>query len=180
MRNPIEQLHDLLEERNKVSQKIAEVESTLTDVTHRLSMSLARQCLDDSAPPDELKERLLKEEQTYERLLQALQDMQAQIEERVRPVAQQVVEAEIERLRALFEEHKAALGECLARIDANILNCRSCMEEYHQTRYDLASLSERLSKLGADAAPLPDGLPGEDVRDVIMARLEHLRAQAKL
>jgi len=43
----------------------------------------------------------MKEEQSYERLLRVLHDMQAQIEERVRPVAEQVVQAEVERLQNL-------------------------------------------------------------------------------
>ena len=57
-----------------------------------------------------LAENLVEEEQqTYQRLLRTLHDMQAQIEERVRPVAEQAVQAEIERLRSLSEQQRSIL-----------------------------------------------------------------------
>jgi hypothetical protein len=49
--------------------------------------------------------------------------MQAQIEERVRPLAQQVVELEVARLREQSSNDQAALNDCLAQIDQCILNC---------------------------------------------------------
>ncbi len=122
----------------------------------------------------------MKEEQTYERLLQALHDMQAQIEERVRPVAEQVVQAEVRRLRDLSEQHRTALQNSLAQIDENILNCRSQVDQYRQRRSDLATLNERLGKLGVDPAPVPELLPESNLAEIIRARVEGLRTEGKI
>jgi hypothetical protein len=122
----------------------------------------------------------MQEEQNYERLLQALRDMQLQIEERVRPVAEQVVQAEIERLRSLSQQHKNTLTDCLAHIDENILGCRAHMAQYQEIRSNLAALSERLANLGADPERLPEHLPAESLRDLILSRVEGLRAEGKL
>ena len=122
----------------------------------------------------------MKEEQTYERLMQALRDMQAQIEARVRPVAEQVVQAEVERLKDLSERHQSVLRDCLSHIDQNLLKCRTHLDEYRQTRSELALLNERLAKLGADPAPVPDHLPTENLADIIRARVEGLRMEGKI
>jgi hypothetical protein len=122
----------------------------------------------------------MRGEQTYERLLKALHDMQAQIEERVRPVAQQVIESEVQRLRELSEHHRIALQDSLAHIDANILSCRSYIDQYHQKRSDLAAINERLSKLGAEPVAVPDGLSQQNLGDIITARVEGLRMEGKI
>jgi hypothetical protein len=122
----------------------------------------------------------MKEEQTYERLLRALHDMQAQIEERVRPVAEQVVQAEIERLQGLSTQQKTILNDCLALIDQTILDCRIQMEEYRQTRSALSLLNQRLAELGAEPVAVPDYFPTENLGDLILARLEGLRAEGKI
>jgi hypothetical protein len=133
----------------------------------------------DAEQPTNLNTRLVKEEHNYERLLEALRDMQAQIEERVRPVAEQVVQAEIARLRSLSEDHRSALSNCLAQIDETILSCRAQMDQYQQRRSDLAAVNERLRKLGAHSESPPD-LPAENLKDLILARVERLRADGKL
>jgi hypothetical protein len=133
----------------------------------------------DAERPPTFKGHLVKEEQSYERLLQALRDMQAQIEERVRPVAEQVVQAEIARLRSLSEEHRSALSDCLAHIDQSILSCRSQLDHYQQTRSNLVALNERLRKLGAHPESAPE-LPAENLKDLILARVEGLRVDGKL
>jgi hypothetical protein len=129
--------------------------------------------------PSSFKGHLVKEEQNYERLLDALRDMQAQIEERVKPVAEQVVQAEIARLRSLAEEHRSALSDCLARIDQSILSCRAQMDQYQQTRANLAALNERLQKLGAHSES-PPNLPADNLKDLILARVDNLRVDGKL
>jgi hypothetical protein len=177
---PIEQLHDLLSEQGKVVEKICGVKAALGYVRQNLSTTLAQQCLQTPRAGVEIREDLMKEEQTYERLLQALHDMQAQIEERVRPVAEQVIQAEVERLRDLSQHHRSALQDSLAHIDENILNCRSYIDQYQQRRSDLAAVNERLSKLGADPAPMPDVLPEQNLGDIIRARVEGLRMEGKI
>jgi DNA repair exonuclease SbcCD ATPase subunit len=178
--HPIEQLHDLLSEQRKVAEKITGVKATLNYVRQNLSTALAQQYLHTLRAGIEIREDLMKEEQSYERLLQALHDMQAQIEERVRPVAEQVIQAEVERLRDLWEHHRTALQDSLSRFDQNILNCRSYIDQYQQRRSDLAAINERLTKLGADPAPMPDVLPQQNLGDIISARVQGLRMEGKI
>ena len=123
---------------------------------------------------------LMKEEQTYERLLRVLHDMQAQIEERVRPVAEQAVQAEVERLQSLSMHQKSLLNDCLTLIDQTILDCRNQMEEYRQTRSALSMLNQRIADLGAEPVAVPDYFPTESLGDLILARLEGLRAEGKI
>ena len=177
---PIEQLYSVLCERGKVAEKIGSVKTALGTIRRTLSTAIAHQYVHSPHPGIEIREDLMKEEQTYERLLQALHDMQAQIEERVRPVAEQVVQAEVERLRDLSEQHRSALQDSLAQIDENILNCRSHIDQYRQRRSDLAALNERLSKLGVDPAPVPELLPEANPGEIIRARVEGLRTEGKI
>jgi len=177
---PIEQLYSLLCERGKVAEKITSVKTALGTMSQSLSTALAQQYVHTAQPGIEIREDLMKEEQTYERLLQALHDMQAQIEERVRPVAEQVIQAEVERLRDLSERHRTALQDSLAHIDENILSCRSHIDQYQQRRSDLAVLNERLTKLGANPAPIPDSLPEANLGDIIRARVDGLRTEGKI
>jgi hypothetical protein len=128
-----------------------------------------------------LAENLMEgEPQTYQRLLRTLHDMRAQIEERVRPVAEQVVQAEIERLRSASEQQRSILMNCVAQIDRSILNCQNQIDEYRQTRSDLATLNERLAKLGAEPVVVPDDFPTENIGDLIVARVQGLRAEGKI
>ncbi len=120
------------------------------------------------------------EEQTYERLLRVLHDVQAQIEERVRPVAEQVVQVEVERRQSLLMHQKSILNDCLALIDQTILDCRIQMEEYRQTRSALLVLNQRLADLGAEPVAAPDHFPTENLGDLILARLEGLRSERKI
>lgn len=178
---PIEALQSVLEERKKVVKKSGEIETALTQIRKNISVTLVQQHVNIKEGENvEIKEDLMKEEQTYERLLQALRDMQVEIEERVRPVAEQVVEAEIDRLRDMSERHKSALTNCVSSIDQSILNCREHMTEYHRMRSDLDALNERLSKLGADPVAVPDLLPADNVGDLIKARIDNLAVQGKI
>ncbi len=177
---PIERLYNLLCEQGTVSEKITSVKSALGAIRQSLSSALAQQYVHAVQAGVQIREDLMKEEQTYERLLQALHDMQAQIEERVRPVAQQVIQAEVERLQDLSERHRIALQDSLAHIDEHILNCRSHIDQYRQRRSDLAALNERLTKLGAESAPIPDFLPEANLGDIIRARIDGLRTEGKI
>ena len=177
---PIEQLHNLLCERGKVAEKLTSVKTVLGTIRQSLSTALAQQYIHSAQPGIEIREDLMKEEQTYERLLQALHDMQAQIEERVRPIAEQVIQAEVARLRELSERQRTALQDSVAHIDESILNCRSHIDQYQQRRSDLAVLNERLTKLGANPAPIPDFLPDANLGDIITARVDGLRTAGKI
>jgi hypothetical protein len=122
----------------------------------------------------------MKEEQACERLMRTLHEMQTQIEEGVTPVAEQVVQREVERLRSQSGQEKSILQECLAHIDQSILNCRAQIDEYRQMRSDLVALNERLANLGAESVMVPDLFPAENLADMILARLQGLRAKGKI
>ena len=122
----------------------------------------------------------MKEEQTHEGLLQALGEIEAQIEGHVRPVVKQVVQAEVERLRNLSEQQKSILKDCLMRIDRTILDCQSQMEDFRQRRSDLAALNEQLASLGAEPVPMPNHLPAETLGELILARVQRLRVEGKI
>jgi hypothetical protein len=177
---PIERLYGLLRERVKVADKITGIQSALDHVKTALSTSLAQQWMDRVGADIHIREDLMKEEQTYERLLQALQDMKAQLEERVRPVAEQIVQAEVERLRDISEQHRSALMDCVTRIDQSILNCRAHMTEYQQRRSDLAAVNQRLAGLGAEPAVIPDEFSTPNLGDIIRARVAGLHLEGKI
>ena len=122
----------------------------------------------------------MKDEQTHEPLLEALGDIRAQIEGHLRPVAKQVVQAEVERLRSLSVQQKSILNECLMRIDRTLIDCQSQMEEYCQIRSDLVALNERLASLGAEPVPMPIHLAAETLGDLILARVQGLRVEGKI
>ena len=105
--------------------------------------------------------------------------MQAQIEARVRPLAQQVVDFEVARLREQSGHDQAALNAYLAQIDQGILNCVGQLDEYQKKHAFLITLNERIAKLGAAPEPLPDSLSLENFAAAIQARVEGLRHQGK-
>jgi len=122
----------------------------------------------------------MTEEQSYERMLQALKEMQSQIEERVRPVIDQVVQVEIDRLHTLAEQHQGHLKECLARIDKSLLSCQDHLHKYRQARSDLLLLNQRLADLGAQPGTIPDDVPSETLSDIMAARQEGLKLAGKI
>ncbi|MGH7809920.1 MAG: hypothetical protein ACREP5_06545, partial [Candidatus Binatia bacterium] len=125
-------------------------------------------------------EDLMREEQSYERLLQALQDMKSEIAKQIRPVEQQIIQANIDHLRQSFSQESRRLSKCLEEIDDNILACRQYLQEYERIRAGLNMLNEKLIQLGADKLVLPDGLATTDLGEIIRQRIEHLRSQGKI
>ena len=94
-------------------------------------------------------------------------------------MTEQGLQQEVERLRSESEQQKSILQECLAHIDQSILNCRAQIDEYRQTRSDLVALNERLVNLGAESVAVPDHFPAENLEDLILARLQGLRAKGR-
>jgi hypothetical protein len=179
-RKPIEQLRELLYEQGKVTEKFASLESALNSIRENLSAAPSPQGMNNTMPHVGMRENLLKEEPTYERLFRALEDMKVQIEERVRPVAEQVVQAEVERLRDLSEQHKNALEECLAQIDRSLLGCRTHVNAYRERRFDLTVINKRLAKLGAEPMPFPEEVSAANFEDIIKARVAGLHSEGKI
>ncbi|HVO94813.1 MAG TPA: hypothetical protein VMT22_18320 [Terriglobales bacterium] len=113
-------------------------------------------------------------------MLQALRDMQAQIDERIRPLAQEMVQHEVLRLRDQSDDGQSALKECLAKIDQSIIDCLARMDEYQRRCADLITINQRLSDLGAAPEPLPAELLSDNTADPFTARLENLRLEGKI
>jgi primosomal protein N'' len=122
----------------------------------------------------------MREEQSYERLLQALQDMKSEIAKQIRPVEQQIIQANIDHLRQSFSQESRRMNKCLEEIDDNILACRQYLQEYERIRAGLKMLNEKLVQLGGEAIAIPDGLPTTDLAAVVRQRIEQLRAQGKI
>jgi hypothetical protein len=99
----------------------------------------------------------------YGRFLEALHEMQTQIDERIRPLAQEMVQYEVVRLRDQADDQQNAVKECLANIDRIILDCLSRMDEYQNRCADLTAINHRLSDLSAaaiEALPVARHLEG--------------------
>ena len=172
--DPIKQLQSLLDDRGKVLEKISGIHSALNSLKSPApAMPAAFTPLADPNP------NLAGEELLYDRLLQALHDMRAQIEERVRPLAQLTLQAEVAQLREQFARDQAALKESLARIDQCIVSCTDRLDEYQRRYADLATLNERIASLGAAPEPLPENLAARDVKEIIDLRLQNLSLTAK-
>ena len=122
----------------------------------------------------------MREEQSYERLLQALQDMKSEIAKQIRPVEEQIIQANVDHLRQTFSQESRRLAKCLEEIDDNILACRQYLQDYDRIRSSLYSLNEKLIQLGADSIQVPDGLPNSNLGEIIHQRIDHLRSLGKI
>lgn len=122
----------------------------------------------------------MREEESYERLLQALQDMKSEIAKQIRPVEEQIIQANVDHLRQSFTQESRRLVKCMEEIDDNILACRQYLQEYERIRSSLHGLNDKLSQLGAEALQIPDSIPTSDLGDVVRQRIEHLRSQGKI
>jgi primosomal protein N'' len=177
---PVEQLVKLLDDDRRVDERIRSTQAALTLVKKRVSEALARHYVATSEPRIQLPEDLMREEQSYERLLQALQDMKNEIAKQIRPVEEQIVQANVEHLRQTFSQESRRLSKCLEEIDDNILACRQYLQEHERIRSSLHALNQKLTQLGAESVQLPDGLPTTDLGETGRQRIEDLRLQGKI
>ena len=178
--DPVEKLVKLLADDSRVDDRIRATQASLALAKKRVSESLAQHYLASSEPRVQIPEDLMREEQSYERLLQALQDMKSEIAKQIRPVEQQIIQANVDHLRQSFSQESRRLSKCLEEIDDNILACRQYLQDYERIRSGLKMLNEKLIQLGADAIPIPDGLATTDLGEIVRQRIEHLRAQGKI
>ncbi|MEX0806741.1 MAG: hypothetical protein WD688_25985 [Candidatus Binatia bacterium] len=177
---PVEHLAKLLADEARVDEKIRETKAALMLVKKRVSESLAQHYIGMKEPRIQMPEDLMREEQSYERLLQALQDMKSEIAKQIRPVEEQIIQANVDHLRQSFSQESRRLAKCLEEIDDNILACRQYLQDYDRIRSGLQSLNEKLAQLGADSLQITDGLPTMDLGEIIRQRIDHLRSQGKI
>ncbi len=177
---PIERLVQLIAEESRVDAKIRDTQAALTLVKKRVSESLAEHYISMREPRIQLPEELMKEEQSYERLLQALQDMKSEIAKQIRPVEEQIIQANVEHLRQTFSQESRRLSKCLEEIDDNILACRQYLQDYERIRSSLYGLNEKIAQLGAQSIQVPDGLATTDLGEIVRERIDFLRSQGKI
>ena len=178
--SPVGRLAKLLADDARIDEKIRDTEGALTVLRKRVSESLVQRYIMTKEPRIQMPEDLMREEQSYERLLQALQDMKNEIAKQIRPVEEQIIQANVDHLRQTFTQESRRLTKCLEEIDDNILACRQYLQDYERIRSSLHSLNEKISQLGAESLQLPDGLPTSDLGDIVRQRIEYLRSQGKI
>jgi hypothetical protein len=177
---PVEKLVKLIADESRVDERIRDTQAALTLVKKRVSESLAQHYLSMREPRIQMPEDLMREEQSYERLLQALQDMKNEIAKQIRPVEEQIIQANVDHLRQTFSQESRRLSKCLEEIDDNILACRQYLQDYERIRSSLYSLNDKLVQLGAESIQVPDNLPTTDLGEIIRQRIDHLRSQGKI
>ena len=176
--DPIKQLQHLLDDRGKVLEKISGIHSALS------SLKSPAPTPPSAGPPrvspsEDFASTLAADERLYDRVLQMLRDMQAQIEDRIRPLAQLTVDAQVAHLREQFANDEAALQESLAGIDRCIVSCAERFQEYRRRCDDLTALNEKLTALGAAPDTLPENSAAHDVQEIIELRLKQLSSAGK-
>jgi hypothetical protein len=176
----VERLAKLLSEEARIEDKIRDTRAALSLVQKRVSESLAQHYMAMKEPRIQIPEELMREEESFERLLQALQDMKNEIAKQIRPVEEQIIQANVDHLREIFAQESRRLCKCLEEIDDNILACRQYLQDYEHVRSSLHGVNEKLSQLGAESLPLPDGLPTLDLGEIVRERIENLKSQGKI
>ena len=177
---PIERLVQLIADEALVDAKIRDTQAALTLIKKRVSESLAQHYVSMREPRIQLPEDLMREEQSYERLLQALQDMKSEIAKQIRPVEEQIIQANVDHLRQTFSQESHRLSKCLEEIDDNILACRQYLQDYERIRSSLYGLNEKIAQLGAQSIQVPDGLPTTDLGEIVRQRIDYLRSLGKI
>lgn len=164
----------------RLDQQIHDTQATLKLAQRRVSERLAQRYTATNDPTVEIPEDLMKEEDSFERLLLALQDMKAEITKQIRPVEEQLIQANIEHLRHSINEESQNLNKYLEEIDDNILACRHYLQDYDRISSELDGLNEKLLQMGVEPVAIMDRLPTGDFAEVLQRRLEHLRSQGKI
>jgi chromosome segregation ATPase len=106
--------------------------------------------------------------------------MKNEIAKQIRPVEEQIIQANIDHLRQTFSQESRRLSKCLEEIDDNILACRQYLQEYDRIRSSLHSLNQKITQLGAESIQVPDGLTTNDLGEIVRQRIEYLRSQGKI
>jgi chromosome segregation ATPase len=183
----IEELAKLLADEARLDDKIRDTEGALFQIKRQISQSLVQRYVSMvqryvtvTQEKIEMPEDLMKQEQSYERLLHSLPEMKSEIVKQIRPVEEQIVQSSLNHLRQSFEQESHRLGKSLEEIDHKLLDCRKHLEEYDRVRSTLHSINDQLSRLGAEPLPVGDQLPTHDLGEIIRSRVEHLRAQGLL
>jgi hypothetical protein len=171
--DPIKHLQSLLTDRNKVLERISGIRAMLDSIKAPASSA----ALPESIPTTTSLAPAPREE-PYDRLLHVLRDMQSEIENQVRPLAQQAIDFEVQRVREQAAIDQRDLRTCVEQIDRCVSACVQHAHEYRREHAELARFNGRLAALGSAAEPLPE-CPSE-ITEIISSRLQWLHVQQKI
>jgi hypothetical protein len=171
--DPIKQLQSFLNDRGNVLERISGIHAMLDSLKAPVSSGANTETLPHTAPA-----AAPPSENPYDRPVHMLREIQAQIENQVRPLAQQAIDLEVERLRGRAAIDQGEFRACLDRIDQCVSACIERAHEYQREHAELARFNERFTALVEIAEPLPE-CPS-NITDIINSRLELLRRQQRL
>ena len=117
--------------------------------------------------------------QSMERLMDVVLQMKINLAHINDTLHQQSYEIR-QQVGAVFEEERRSLERCLGGIDEKLKECAGFVNDYQQLHATLSSMRAKLIQLGAEPSALPSPLPGERTEDVILWRLQELKASGKL
>ena len=117
--------------------------------------------------------------QSMERLMDVVLQMKINLAHINDTLHQQSYEIR-QQVGAVFEEERRSLERCLGGIDEKLKECAGFVNDYQQLHATLSSMRAKLIQLGAEPSALPSPLPGERTDDVILWRLQELKASGKL
>ncbi len=176
----IEELARLLTEEKRLDDKLQETQTVLSTVKKKITESLVTPYIQRTESPMPIDESLMQQEQSFERLLQALRDMKQEIQTKIRPIEEEIVQVNIKNLNEMYDNQKTKLGEALNTIDQTILDCGELIETTKNIHMELSGLNEKFSRLGASPLSARNSPRNGDIVDFIRQRIEHLRLQGKL
>ena len=168
--NPIQHQQRFLDPRGKMLESISSIRSTLGSFS---SDPLSTLTLQSSATYSAGITQSTSDAY-FQRLWQALQEMQAQIEQRVRPALQRMIQSQVDQLRRQSDEQMAALRTCLSQIDRSVLQCSAGLEEYQKRYANLDQVNKDLARLGVLPESLPEKISVDNLRETISARMKNL------
>lgn len=175
--DPIGQLQALLDQRASLLESITAGHSALGSIRKNRFQFTA----DDPTSAQRLAPTTAAvDDPIYGRLLRTAHDMQVQIEERLRPVVNELLQSQVATLRGQSERGQSALKDCLSQIDDSVANCFARMDQYQRLRAELTALNQRLADFGATPEPFAPTLETNDVVAGIMSGLKGLRAEGKI
>ncbi|HEX9880610.1 MAG TPA: hypothetical protein VGB25_10480 [Candidatus Binatia bacterium] len=177
---PVEELAQLLSEHKRLDEKLEETQATLSGVRKEISRTMALSSLKLGNGPVSLDEGLVRKEQTFERLLQALLDMKTEVEGKIRPLEEEIIQANVRNLLDIHASQISRLENCLNAIDQALVDCRPHVANSKKLFDDLNLLNEKLARFGAEALPISSSVGGGEIEKVLRERIERLRLQGKV
>jgi DNA repair exonuclease SbcCD ATPase subunit len=172
--DPIRQLQHLLDDPGKLLEKISSIHSTLGSISPADPTTAVEASASFTLGTDEP----IQETQRYNRALESLRGIQAQLHERVLPLAHATAQAHIDQLRDRARRDHASMNDCLEQVDQRLLDCLQQVREAQRKYTELTTLNQKLESLGAPLEPLPELLPSAN--SVLESRLDALRRQGKI